>query len=787
LTPSASATTSGDGAISYSVTSAGTTGCSVNATSGVLTYSAAGSCVVRATAAATVRYSQATTDVTFVVTKVTPTLTSMSNIAKSDSDPSFTPSAPSASFGGSSVSGTLSYSSATTSVATVNATTGAVAIVGIGTSVITASFTPTNTDVYNVTIGTYTVSVTDQTAPTVSVSRSGSGALLVGQTASLTFTLSESSSNFISTDVTVSGGLLSSLSGSGMSYAATFTPTPSSSGSASISVGSGVLTDAAGNGNTASSALSIAYDTSSPTVSALSISSNSGSDSTYATGDVIAVNVNFSEAVTVTGVPRLLIRGLSTRYLTYSSGSGTTSITYSYTVVTGDNDSNGIGVATNALALNGGTISDASGNSAVITHTEIVDSSIHKVDAVAPGFSSASVPAAGTSLNLIYDQTLHATTASADAFTVVSDSVSVAVISATVSGTNLVLSLGSSIKTGQVVTVTYTAPISNSGTSNAAVQDLIGNDSQSRVAASVTNNSTVASAPGTPTIGVATMGNGWAYVRFTAPTGAGSSTILDYTITASDGTTQVTLKTATQPIKVTGLENGVAYTFAVKARNSVGYGSESSSSNEVTPLNTSCALGGGCGIGDIGPGGGFVFYVAPTLFTSGPQCGGSCEYLEVAVIYWTSGLSHWNCSANFQATSIAAPESFYRWNGESSVTGATENSIGSGYRNSVIADKSAGRAVCNDQYNSGISSARKFNGGGKSDWYVAASIEFGEIYKVRSLITAGGYGLGGVYKTSQENLNGTFWFFDMDSSNNKNGGSKTSWSNVRPIRAFKSD
>jgi hypothetical protein len=67
LTPSASATTSGDGAISYSVTSAGATGCSVDSASGVLTYTAAGSCVVRATAAPTARYSQATTDVTFVV------------------------------------------------------------------------------------------------------------------------------------------------------------------------------------------------------------------------------------------------------------------------------------------------------------------------------------------------------------------------------------------------------------------------------------------------------------------------------------------------------------------------------------------------------------------------------------------------------------------------------------------------------------------------------------------------------------------------------------------------
>jgi hypothetical protein len=106
---------------------------------------------------------------------------------------------------------------------------------------------------------------TDTTPPTISISRSGSGSLGVGGTDLLTFTLSESSVNFINSDVTVSGGSLSGFSGSGTSYSATFTPTSNSSGTASISVGSGVFTDTAGNGNTASSTLSIAFDTVAPT------------------------------------------------------------------------------------------------------------------------------------------------------------------------------------------------------------------------------------------------------------------------------------------------------------------------------------------------------------------------------------------------------------------------------------------------------------------------------------------------------------------------------------------
>ena len=64
-TPSALATTSGDGAITYSVNNAGATGCTVDSTTAVLTFTAVGDCVVRATAAQTATYSLATKDVTF--------------------------------------------------------------------------------------------------------------------------------------------------------------------------------------------------------------------------------------------------------------------------------------------------------------------------------------------------------------------------------------------------------------------------------------------------------------------------------------------------------------------------------------------------------------------------------------------------------------------------------------------------------------------------------------------------------------------------------------------------
>ena len=70
-TPSSLASALGSPTITYSVTSAGTTGCTVNSTTAVLTFTAAGSCTVRATTDATSVYESATKDVTFSITLAT--------------------------------------------------------------------------------------------------------------------------------------------------------------------------------------------------------------------------------------------------------------------------------------------------------------------------------------------------------------------------------------------------------------------------------------------------------------------------------------------------------------------------------------------------------------------------------------------------------------------------------------------------------------------------------------------------------------------------------------------
>lgn len=93
-----------------------------------------------------------------------------------------------------------------------------------------------------------TVTIRDTTPPTVALS-SNATSLKAGQTASLSFTLSEPSSTFTSSSITVSGGTLSAFSGSGTSYSAIFTPASNSTASGLVSVPNASFSDSAGNTN----------------------------------------------------------------------------------------------------------------------------------------------------------------------------------------------------------------------------------------------------------------------------------------------------------------------------------------------------------------------------------------------------------------------------------------------------------------------------------------------------------------------------------------------------------
>ena len=105
-----------------------------------------------------------------------------------------------------------------------------------------------------------------------------------------------------------------------------------------------------------------------PTIESVAVTSDPGEDGGYAIGDEIQVGLTFSEAVTVTGAPQLnLDVGGRRRTAEYSEGTTTTQLLFTYTVASGDEDTDGIAVVANSLALNGGAIRAGSAN-ATLTH-----------------------------------------------------------------------------------------------------------------------------------------------------------------------------------------------------------------------------------------------------------------------------------------------------------------------------------------------------------------------------------------------------------------------------------
>jgi hypothetical protein len=94
--------------------------------------------------------------------------------------------------------------------------------------------------------------------------------------------------------------------------------------------------------------------------------------------------------------------------------------------------------------------------------------------------------------------------------------------------------------------------------------------------------------PGAPVIGTAVAGNAQATVAWTAPVNTGGSAVTSYQVEVRTGTTVVRTVTGIAPTAtstvVTGLTNGTAYNFRVRAVNAVGLGAFSAASNPVTPV-----------------------------------------------------------------------------------------------------------------------------------------------------------------------------------------------------------
>jgi hypothetical protein len=205
------------------------------------------------------------------------------------------------------------------------------------------------------------------------------------------------------------------------------------------------------------------------------------------------------------------------------------------------------------------------------------------------------------------------------------------------------------------------------------------------------------------------------------------------------------------------------------------------------PVRVSCALGGSCAVGDIGPGGGTVYYFnrkgfncGPSYISTGSPTGGLCHYLEVAPNTWSGGSDPEKVWAvwDLQYSSVSGITD------ESSANNSTSG-IGLGYKNSDLIVAQGNDAT------TAAGAARAYTstvlGVIYSDWYLPTTAELNLAYqwKTKSRVPVGGfltlygssYWSSSVYRAvspwAQSFLNGVQFY-----------GYKADARYVRPVRAF---
>jgi hypothetical protein len=188
-------------------------------------------------------------------------------------------------------------------------------------------------------------------------------------------------------------------------------------------------------------------------------------------------------------------------------------------------------------------------------------------------------------------------------------------------------------------------------------------------------------------------------------------------------------------------------------------------------------------VGDSGPGGGIVFYVASTPFTCGPTRSTTCTYLEAAP---TSGTIRWN-------------DATYVWSGNTTVAiGATAQgtAIGTGYANTLAIvgqSPTANKAATISQAYRGPNDL--------SDWFLPSKDELNQMCKWQAgvawtsdatVCTGGtintGPGAAGfvenIYWSSSEYRADGAWYQYFDPIGGQDGFTKYGPFYVRPVRAF---
>jgi hypothetical protein len=243
-----------------------------------------------------------------------------------------------------------------------------------------------------------------------------------------------------------------------------------------------------------------------------------------------------------------------------------------------------------------------------------------------------------------------------------------------------------------------------------------------------------------------------------------SSAVVTATISAGSliGTTTATASSGVATFTGLGIDgtNGTTYTITYTVSGLT------VATATVTLAALTCATGGTCIVGDTGPGGGKVFYVAASNFTStGSTCNTTCRYLEAAP---TSGTNPWT-------------DARYQWSGNTTVqigASAAGTAIGTGYANTLAI---VGQASGGGTADRAATEARAYRGPNNlSDWFLPSRDELNLLRLQRA--TVGGF-VAYYYWSSSETSAGVAWSQDFYD------GAQTNFNKfltfyVRPVRAF---
>jgi hypothetical protein len=244
-----------------------------------------------------------------------------------------------------------------------------------------------------------------------------------------------------------------------------------------------------------------------------------------------------------------------------------------------------------------------------------------------------------------------------------------------------------------------------------------------------------------------------------------SSAVVTATISAGSliGTTTATASSGVATFTGLGIDgtNGTTYTITYTVSGLT------VATATVTLAALTCATGGTCIVGDTGPGGGKVFYVAASNFTTtGSTCNTTCRYLEAAP---TSGTNAWT-------------DAVYRWSGNTTVqigARAAGTAIGTGYENTlaIVGQDSGGGTA-----DRAATKARAYRGPNNlSDWFLPSKDELNRLYLQRATV---GVFVENFFWSSSESSADLAWVQIFFNGSQSDGGFKVSTFYVRPVRAF---